>query len=380
MSGIISLRQPHPNNLNSRCRETSNVQITTLQGVRGASALMVVFYHATPMVKSMPLFFHYAFGWGYCGVDFFFVLSGFILLYVHFDQVGHPEKLKKYFVKRFSRIFPAYWAVLAFVVPTCLVVSSSVSPEKKHIGYVAASFFLLPQWDPFLGVAWSLSCEVFFYLVFALLILNRKSFGAAVILWVVLIAINLLHPLPFPLDFLCQPRVAEFLVGMCIAWGIHRGFRFTPRRSLTQIAAGVGICLIAGCTQIARGNGGNVFLLCFGLAAVLIISSLVSLELDGFISAGRGWLLLGDASYSIYLVHYPILLVMLRLLPNHPPLNINWLLAIIAAVLGGIAFHLLIEKRVCKLARRSLESRPSGRQGRPLSSLSTGVIPPLEQN
>ena len=102
--------------------QTRSVQLTTLQGVRGASALMVVLFHATGMVKAMPSVFRYAFAWGYCGVDFFFVLSGFILLYVHYGQIGHPEKLRSYLGKRYSRIFPAYWSVLAFVIPTCLLV------------------------------------------------------------------------------------------------------------------------------------------------------------------------------------------------------------------------------------------------------------------
>ena len=354
--------------------QTRSVQLTTLQGVRGASALMVVLFHATGMVKAMPSVFRYAFAWGYCGVDFFFVLSGFILLYVHYGQIGHPEKLRSYFGKRFSRIFPAYWSVLAFVVPTCLLVGGMASPEKKHIGYIAASFFLLPQWDPFLGVAWSLSCEIFFYLIFALLILNRKSFGAAAVLWLVLVATNLVHPLRAPLDFLCQARVMEFLAGMCIAWAMRRGFRFTTRRGLALIAAGVGICLVVGCAQIARGLGGNVYPLWFGLAAVLIISSLVSLELRGIVSAGRVWLLLGDASYSIYLVHYPILLVMFKLLPRQTPLHGNWLLAIIAAVLVGIIFHLLIEKRVCELARSFVERKPTVQQPPRLAEASAQAL------
>ena len=335
---------------------------------------MVVLFHATGMVKAMPSVFRYAFAWGYCGVDFFFVLSGFILLYVHYGQIGHPEKLRSYFGKRFSRIFPAYWSVLAFVVPTCLLVGGMASPEKKHIGYIAASFFLLPQWDPFLGVAWSLSCEIFFYLIFALLILNRKIFGVAAALWLVLIATNLVHPLGAPLDFLCQARVMEFLAGMCIAWVIRRGFRFATRGGLALIVAGVGVCLVAGCTQIARSLGGNVYPLRFGLAAVLIISSLVSLELHGVVSAGRVWLLLGDASYSIYLVHYPSLLVMFKLLPSHTPLQGNWLLGIIAAVLAGVVFHLLIEKRVCELARSFVERKPAVQQPPRLAEASAQAL------
>ena len=353
--------------------QARSIQLTTLQAVRGAGALMVVLFHATGMVRTMPSAFRYAFAWGYCGVDFFFVLSGFILLYVHWGQIGHPETLATYFGKRLSRIFPAYWTVLALVVPTCLLVSGMASPEKKHTSYIAASFFLLPQWDPFLGVAWSLSCEIVFYLVFALLILNRKSFAVTVALWLVLIGTNLVHRLHAPFDFLCQARMIEFLAGMCIAWATRRGFRIPVRWSIALVAAGASICLIAGCIQIAHGLGGNLYPLWFGLAAVLIISSLISLELRGAMSAGRAWLLLGDASYSIYLVHYPVLLVMFKLSPRRIPLHGDWLLAIIAAVLGGIVFHLLIEKRLCYLARRIAERRPAVPESLGLAKASHGA-------
>lgn len=337
---------------------TRSAELTTLQGLRGASALMVVLFHATGMARSLPSLFRYMFGWGYCGVDFFFVLSGFILLYVHYGQIGHPESLKRYFGKRFARIFPVYWAVLAFVVPTSLLVGGIVSPGKRHLGYIIASFFLLPQWDPFLGVAWSLSCEIFFYLIFALLLFNRKTFIGVTVLWLALITANLLHTLPAPLDFLCQARVIEFLAGMCIAWSVRRGFHFSPLWSLALIATGAGICVAAGGTQIARNLSGIVYPLWFGLSAVLILSSLVSLELCSLASAGRVWLLLGAASYSIYLVHYPILIAMFKILPHGAPLYSKWLIAILAAVCSGIAFHLLIEKRVCSFARRLVEPKP----------------------
>ncbi len=318
---------------------------------------MVVLFHATGMVQTLPDVFRYMFAWGYCGVDFFFVLSGFILLYVHYSQIGHAHKVRDYLVKRFARIFPAYWAVLALVVPLCLIVPGMVSPGKKHLAYITASLFLLPQWDPFLGVAWSLSCEIFFYLIFALLLVNPKSFAAATALWIVLIAANLLHPLYPPLDFLCQPRTTEFLAGMYVAWIIRKGFRFSMRQSFGLIAVGVALCFLAGYIQIARGLGGIAYPLWFGLAAVLILSSLVSLELCGVAFAGGLWLLLGDASYSIYLVHYPVLLLAVRLLPGHSALLGNWFLAITAAVVAGIVFHLLIEKHVCALCRTLIEGR-----------------------
>lgn len=345
------------------------VRLTTLQAVRGTGALMVVLFHSTGMLQAPPIIFRYLFGWGYCGVDFFFVLSGFILLYVHYFQIGHVENLGSYLGKRFSRIFPAYWSVLAFLIPACFLVRGLVTPEKKALRYIAASFFLVPQWDPLLGVAWSLSCEIFFYLLFAVLIVNRKAFVTAALVWLGFIGTNFVHGLPAPLDFLCQARVLEFFAGMCIAWAVRKGFRFPTLWGLALITSGISICALAGYTQIARGFGGNVYPLWFGFAAVMIISSLVSLELQNVVCAGRTFLLLGDASYAIYLVHYPVLIVMFRLLPRHAPLYGNWFLAAGMAVFAGIAFHLLIEKHVCEGTRRLAERRrkiqptPSPRHG-----------------
>jgi peptidoglycan/LPS O-acetylase OafA/YrhL len=313
--------------------------------------MMVVLFHATGMWPLAPSALRYSFNWGYCGVDFFFVLSGFILLHRHYHEIDHPKKVLKYFGKRFSRIFPAYWAVLAILVPACFLVPGLVSPEKKAAGYIAASFFLLPQWDPFLGVAWSLSCEIFFYLVFALLIINRWSFFAVATVWVFLIAMNLVFPLAFPINFLCQARVFEFLAGMGIAWLIQRNLVISRHTSLVLIGTGICLCLVAGTAQIRYGFTGIVYPLWFGFAAALIIPALISLELRNRISVDGTWLLLGDASYAIYLVHYPVLLFVFKMLHHHLPTFAVWFLAVGTSTGAGIAFHFLIEKRLSDSAR-----------------------------
>jgi peptidoglycan/LPS O-acetylase OafA/YrhL len=312
---------------------------------------MVVLFHATGMVIAAPAILRYAFNWGYGGVDFFFVLSGFILLYCHAGDINRPERVVRYFGKRFSRIFPAYWAVLAVLIPGCFLAGGFVSPEKKTFGYLLSSALLLPQWDPFLGVAWSLSCEIFFYVIFSLLIVNRWSFFIAALMWLVLIVTNLFHPLAFPGDFLCQARVLEFMAGMGIAWATQRGLRLSRRTSMALIITGVGVCLGAGMAQVKFGFGGVVYPLWFGLAASLIILSLISLEFQKQITAGKGWVVLGDASYAIYLIHYPVLLVIFRALRSHGASLAIWLIGVVVATLIGIAFHLLIEKRLSEVAR-----------------------------
>jgi peptidoglycan/LPS O-acetylase OafA/YrhL len=138
---------------------------------------------------------------------------------------------------------------------------------------------------------------------------------------------------------------------MCIAWIIHQKLLLTRRKSLALIIIGLFICLIAGITQVWLGFSSIVYPLWFGLAAFLIIPSLISLELQGLTSIGRSWLLLGDASYAVYLVHYPVLLLVFKTLKSHMSLLVIWPLAVAVATFAGIAFHVLIEKKISEHAR-----------------------------
>src|SRR5579864_9480491 len=94
----------------------------TLQSVRafrGAAALLVLFFHASS-VSTFFLhsdFWSWLFFFGYSGVDFFFVLSGFIIFLTHRADIGRSERLNAYLTKRFIRIYPVYWTVALVLVP-----------------------------------------------------------------------------------------------------------------------------------------------------------------------------------------------------------------------------------------------------------------------
>ncbi len=140
-----------------------------------------MFYHTSHGIFRLEKYFgHKPFGpvfdFGFAGVDFFFVLSGFIMIHVHAGDIGQPRMLAAYLWKRFSRIYPAYWIVLAAIVPVYFLVPSFGLGHEREPGVIVRAIVLFPHPETHLvlGVAWTLVYEVFFYLLFGLLILDKR--------------------------------------------------------------------------------------------------------------------------------------------------------------------------------------------------------------
>src|SRR5205823_13541637 len=121
-------------------------KLAWLQIFRGFAAVLVVIHHVT---GSTDFYLHSSFlgglftvGW--LGVDFFFVLSGFIITYIHYGDIGNRSTLKAYATKRFLRIYPIYWIVaLLAIIPFI----------KSDWLFLLKSTLLLPQLkEPYLAV------------------------------------------------------------------------------------------------------------------------------------------------------------------------------------------------------------------------------------
>lgn len=135
-------------------------QIQSLQVFRGLAALAVVVFHASAytgtFVADVPSWAILVFGFGYLGVDFFFVLSGFIIMYSHYGDADIAPAYKRYVFKRLVRVFPAYWPIsLALIALYAALPGFSSSPDKNYS--LISSLLLLPADDPpALYVAWTL--------------------------------------------------------------------------------------------------------------------------------------------------------------------------------------------------------------------------------
>ena len=153
---------------------TPHKKLNLLQVYRGIAAVLVVMVHVT--IKSGERFNQVAFlnlfGAGWSGVDYFFVLSGFIMVYVHRSAIGKKEQLKSFLVKRAVRIYPIYWIITLTVLCLFLVIPGFASNNQDlSLGKVIASLLLIPQKDqPILEVGWTLIHEIYFYLLFSIAI------------------------------------------------------------------------------------------------------------------------------------------------------------------------------------------------------------------
>jgi peptidoglycan/LPS O-acetylase OafA/YrhL len=337
------------------------MKLLGIEASRGFAALLVVTVHASAMLSGSGYFGALPFGglfkFGHAGVDFFFVLSGFIITYIHADDIGRPARLGSYARKRFIRIYPTYWAALA-VMAALLVVSPTADRTEQQVGTLVTSVFLLPYpIEPILGVAWSLKHEVMFYLLFGLLLLNRRLGLLAMGAWGLLILWNVavswatgdtqFHGLLGSLVF----RIfnIEFFFGIAVAIAIRRGWISRPR-----LIAVLGLALFLGVGLYeAFGPKSPVEWpprhLGYATGAALMLWGVAGAELTGRLSVPRAVAALGAASYSLYLVHVIVLLFVrqagLFVQPHvQLPTEVWFLIGVVSATSAGLLFCRHVEK------------------------------------
>lgn len=302
--------------------------------LRAVAALLVVYTHS---VSQMGIF---ALGWqqrtparislGTFGVDLFFVISGFII-YLSAGRLSGSTASFSFLWHRFRRINPAYYAAVLLTVLTWI--PSLIRHRRPPItGWQALSWTILLPFpgDPprALFQAWSLYFEWLFYLVFFLLILIRSQ-RKALMLCCVLCGLSLTgwllrNDLNGLAVFYTDPLMLEFLLGIIIGAAYRR---WTPCRTTAccLLLPGIALGLFFICSGyfdfLATLNPSPslryLHAICWGGAAALIVAGCVFLEkTNGFVShptfvrrltfvprLARILLLLGDASYSIYLFH-----------------------------------------------------------------------------
>jgi exopolysaccharide production protein ExoZ len=345
------------------------MKLLGVEAARGFAALLVVFVHAGDMAAGPPAFSAIAFGdifhFAHAGVDFFFVLSGFIIFFVHADDIGHPARMASYAWKRFVRIYPTYWMALAGM-GALLVVSPSRDGAERDVWHVISSIFLLPvHGEPLLGVAWSLKHEILFYFLFAVLFLNRRAGTAVLGLWGALIAWNIgvtwvtggpaFGGLAGELVF----RIfnIEFFFGIAVALLVRRGAVWSPRLMLV-----LGLLLFLGDGLYESWGPPHPVEwpprhLGYGLGAALALYGMVGAERARRLRVPAAFVAAGTASYSIYLVHAMVIMVIQHAMVvagGARFLNVHvWFIAVSAiAVACGLVFSALIEQPLLKALRR----------------------------
>lgn len=342
----------------------SGRQLTTIQVARGVAAIAVVLAHAGT-VLSAPEALGYVpiegiFRAGHAGVDFFFVLSGFIIALVHHGDVGRPASLPDYAWRRFIRIYPIYWIALGLLIP--LVVLGVI----HDVPYPLADLLLLPQHQaPLLGVAWTLQHEMLFYLLFGVAIVSRRLGIALFGGWLLVMLDGCFRgasglpwaPASLLRDFVGAPFHLQFLLGIGAAYAVLADRVPAPRALLaTGIAGMAGTAVLEDIGLIAYLGLASQAL--FGGFAACSIAGVATAERQGKLTANAAAVLVGEASYAIYLVHFPAMAALLAVLIGSGSIYavsgaLLMLVLAITGVVAGIALHLVAERPILKWLRSS---------------------------
>ena len=298
--------------------------IESLQAGRGLAALAVVLLHCSLAGHDFgrPFLGYQLFRYGYLGVDFFFVLSGFI---IYHSTVGKNRTVSEYAMARFRRVYLPYWPV-GIAMALAYTLLPGVSAANPQWSWLPTLTLAPVDANPALSVAWTLKHEILFYALFGLFYFSRLlPLGLAA--WTLCILL-LGDQLPFrTINF-------EFLFGIAAAIS-YRHLRVRPW--LLLVAAGfVALWIALGANESAR--------ILIGAAMAFIVAPLAQLERNGLV-VPKALIWLGGISYSLYLVHEPFISAVARVVHGSWPIFIAGALVSIAA---GFAYHYAIEKRVIR--------------------------------
>jgi exopolysaccharide production protein ExoZ len=344
--------------------KSATTTLTSLQIGRGLAAMFVVLFHLNNSVWSEAKYFPHPFSpllsFGNAGVQFFFVLSGFIIYLVHARDIGMPDRLKAFALKRFVRIYPTYWLVLAVFIVVLSVEPFWGTADQRRLGNLVASVLLIP-WpvEPILSVAWTLKYEVMFYTIFAVAIINATTGLLLFAIWQLACIGNVL----FGSSIFSDSMILS-ANNLLFAFGLFAAYRFKMHRCPAPgvfAMAGAALFLATGLHQVFATEPlpADVYVLSFGLASAVVILGACSYERSFGINAPRWLAVIGDASYLIYLVHLPLLSIFTKLLftsglAQRLPEWTSMLLLFSVAIAGGIAVSKTVEMPLVALLGKAL--------------------------
>nr|WP_314622244.1 acyltransferase [uncultured Noviherbaspirillum sp.] len=338
-------------------------KLSGIEAARGIAAILVVFYHAARHLNLnfgiMPL--NGVAQFGHAGVDFFFVLSGFIIFYVHRKDVGKPSSVATYFERRFTRIYPLFWFSLA--VALVLTYFSSTQPFPGPLTILQHATLLPFGGD--VGVAWTLQHEIMFYLIFAVALLHRQLGIALFAGWFcfILVAwgVGEGHTDSPVLARLASTYNLEFFFGILAAVLMRK----LPTHLIYPVLA-IGIGAFASFSLAENMGRFNAYTpvapIAYGLSSMLIVIGIAAANQNGWLSAPRFLTQLGTASYATYLLHIPCIGVYYKLLTiaglhTAMPLDVLYLLLVTSAIGSCIVISRMVEYPLMQLVRSALTRR-----------------------
>jgi len=290
--------------------------IANLQILRLVAAAMVLFGHLNHEVLKKPGlavgFVPFQPIWWHCGVDIFFVVSGFIMALITRDSFGKPGEAGRFLRARLVRLVPMYWLFTTLTLLAMALVPSEMRHQTTNWKHVLGSYLFVPLTmnsdgnpRPVMILGWTLNYEMLFYVIFAcaMRLDRRRGLIATAAALIALAAAGVIFTLPMPLKVWCDPIILEFLLGMLL-YGLWRRCGALPAWA-GLVIAGQGYLALAAFMAGGIANHFDAYRVIWGgVPAAMIAAGVLMIRersLPGPVK--RLFMLGGDASYALYLSH-----------------------------------------------------------------------------
>lgn len=357
-------------------------KIEVIQVIRGIAAISVVFYHCKTNLTASDSFketLDWLFNSGAAGVDIFFVLSGFVMVYSIENNIDEKKISSiNFLLRRVIRIWPTY----LFLSLIYLMIQHYLGEVKNEINFklIVKSVLFLPTASddpphygyPLLSVGWSLNYEMYFYCIFALSLLWKKYrywfffsfFIASLFLfpWIIknTYSFNPNAGVYFEntyLNFMTNPIIWEFAVGALIGIIYINKYLYQTIQRYTPNWIPYAV-LVFVVWQFVSGFRGGHGITNWGISAILLI--VVSVFYFSAKKYPQRLIFLGEISYSLYLVHLPVQLLLrlifeLNDLPMFQQGQSMLFLTVLVSLLAAYLSHELLEKRLFDLILKKLK-------------------------
>ena len=341
----------------------TTVKLNNIQVLRAFAAVAVVVFHTGYVFPFLRPF-------GSFGVDVFFVISGYIMARI-LDPASDSSS-DFFFRRRVLRIVPPYWFFTILLYLAALKIPQLMGSTRANVVDLLKSLFFIPFTkgsgliQPLLFVGWSLNYEMFFYLALAIgLLLHKRHaawIGAAIVL------ATMLACMPFashsiPAQFYSRDISIEFLLGI-LSYHLCRAVSSHRARSLRLPA--LAVCVISALLLIAiQGifprdifpfNSSRVLTL--GTLSFLLVTSASLLSQADWDTQFAPLVLIGDASFILYLIHPYCEYSLDRFLSS----RLHWLkrdtasgafVGVTLSILVAVVLHLFCELPSVRLLNRN---------------------------
>lgn len=340
-------------------------RLENIQALRGLAALIVLVAHVkgaesdyggTGMLAPHWLYM------GVVGVDLFFLISGYVMAHVALSGARGKGAAGQFLFNRAARIYPVYWTVTLLLM-VLYAGKQLLFAEGTPFPNPVETFLLLPDDHyPLVPVGWTLIHEMYFYAVFALFVLWRGANILAFLAgWTAILLAGLMTGL-FDANawtkIALNPLTCEFVAGALIAFLVRHGVTRFATLALMAGAAIFAVETALFADRLYPGVMGQFALRAaiFTPPFALILYGAAAREKRG-LPVAPSWLRrTGDASYSLYLIHVPVFLIVGKLVsitvPDGRFDNVLLIFAFAACALAaGFALNAYVERPLLRASR-----------------------------